>query len=76
MCICLNCQYINVCKQYNFIEKKHDESNINKNPPFLPSQSITRINILSINGQAEIEWDVIECLSFKEKPGKWLGFIK
>jgi len=76
MCICLNCQYISVCQQYYFIEKNHCESNINKKPTFLPSQSITKINVLSINNQVEVEWDIIECLSFKEKPGNWLKFVK
>ena len=75
MCICLNCNYIDVCCQYHFIEKSHNEASTNDKPTFIPSQSITKINILSINNQVEIEWDVIECLSFKEKPGKWLNFV-
>lgn len=76
MCICLNCQYLNVCKQYNFIEKKHNELHINNNPSFLPSQTIINVNFSYIDKFIEIEWDVIECLSFKEKPGKWLLYIK
>jgi len=76
MCICLNCQYLNVCKQYNFIEKNHCEPNINKNPIFLPSQTIININFFYIDEFIQIEWDVVECLSFKEKPGKWVFFIK
>ena len=36
MCICLNCNYINVCKQYFFIEKIHKELSINKNSYFNP----------------------------------------
>ena len=41
MCICLNCKYINICKQYFLIEKTHNEPNINETPKFLPLQSIT-----------------------------------
>ena len=61
MCICLNCKYINICKQYFLIEKTHNEPNIN----FLVKKKTL-----------EVELDVVECLSFKEKPGNWLGFFK
>jgi Hypothetical chloroplast protein Ycf34 len=73
MCICLNCNYISVCKQYLFIENNHNElNNINKNSIFQPNQSILNINIYGKNKSLLIEWDVIECLSFKENPGNWL----
>jgi hypothetical protein len=74
MCVCLNCQYINFCLQYFFIEKNHSESNLNKNPTFLPLQSIIDINFLIIYDKLEIELDIVECLSFKEKPAKWNFF--
>nr|YP_001936326.1 conserved hypothetical plastid protein Ycf34 [Heterosigma akashiwo]ABV65932.1 conserved hypothetical plastid protein Ycf34 [Heterosigma akashiwo]ABV70073.1 conserved hypothetical plastid protein Ycf34 [Heterosigma akashiwo]BBA18148.1 photosystem I assembly protein Ycf3 [Heterosigma akashiwo]BBA18287.1 photosystem I assembly protein Ycf3 [Heterosigma akashiwo]BBA18426.1 photosystem I assembly protein Ycf3 [Heterosigma akashiwo] len=74
MCICLNCEYIDFCQQYHFIEKKHIEKHINQYPNFVPTQVITKINIYSTNNELEIEWDIIECLSFKEKPGYWVLF--
>ena len=30
--------------------------------------------LYSTNNELEIEWDIIECLSFKEKPGYWVLF--
>lgn len=72
MCICLNCSYLNICKQYFFVEKNHKELNINKNAKFLPSQSIINIIMFQTQKTLEIEFDIIECLSFKEKPGKWI----
>jgi hypothetical protein len=74
MCICLNCNYINTCKQYFFIEKNHNELNTNKNPYFNPTQSIISINYNGNIDQLLIEWDLEECLSFKEKPGNWLVY--
>nr|YP_010443844.1 Ycf34 [Vacuolaria virescens]UTE94731.1 Ycf34 [Vacuolaria virescens] len=74
MCICLNCKYINVCKHYNFVEKNHNELNITKTPAFFPYYSITTINFFNEPKELEIEWDVVECLSFKEKPGNWVFF--
>jgi hypothetical protein len=76
MCICLNCKYLNVCQQYFLIENYHKELNININPQFIPTQSIININLfLSKNSNIDLEWDIIECLSFKEKPGKWINHI-
>jgi hypothetical protein len=76
MCICLNCNYLNVCQQYFLIEKNHNEVNINSNPRFIPTQSIININLfLSKKNDIDLEWDIVECLSFKEKPGKWINYI-
>lgn len=75
MCICLNCNYVIVCKSYFLVEKNHKETNLNSNDEFVPSQTITNINFLSTKKNLEIEWDIIECLSFKEKPAKWIYFI-
>ena len=76
MCICLNCNYINICKQYFLIEQSHNEPNINETAKFLPLQSITNINFVIQKKTLEVEFDVVECLSFKEKPGNWLQFFK
>lgn len=72
MCICLNCDYLAICKQYHFIETKHSEEHINLQPSFTPLQTITKVNFYSVNNVIEIEWDIIECLSFKEKPANWI----
>lgn len=74
MCICLNCKYINVCKQYFFIEKNHKEENININAIFNPTYSIININFYTKSNKLFIEWDMLECLSFKEKPANWISY--
>lgn len=71
MCICLNCEYLKICKQYNFIEKKHFEETITIEPFFVPTNSITIVNFHSSLNNVEIEWDMFECISFKEKPANW-----
>jgi len=75
MCICLNCYYINLCSQYHLVETNHAESHISKKPEFFPVQSIFNVKIKTNRSQIEIEWDVIECLSFREKPAHWVDFI-
>jgi len=74
MCICVNCKHIKKCKTYLFIQKQHQQkikSNINN--PFIPSNTIITININHIkNFSTKLDWDLIECSSFIEKPGYWL----
>ena len=76
MCICINCRHMNNCKTYAFIQKKHNIVNYNllKYEVFIPE-----INIMNINANMNdtfddftVEWDLIECSSFIEKPGCWL----
>jgi hypothetical protein len=74
MCICLNCDLINDCKQYFFIQKIHHEFIINYYPHFTPNQSLINVHYQIYNDKFFIEWDLEECLSFKEKPGKWMNF--
>jgi len=78
MCICINCRHINSCTSYNFIKKQHNKNFINLSKTnktlFIPHNNTMKINakiqekIYYIN----INWDLIECLSFIEKPGAWL----
>lgn len=74
MCICLNCNHINICKQYFFIEKSHSENHISKKPYFNPDQTIINFKYEYKDNKFLIEWDLEECISFKEKPGKWVYF--
>nr|YP_010444342.1 Ycf34 [Fibrocapsa japonica]UTE95228.1 Ycf34 [Fibrocapsa japonica] len=76
MCICINCVHIGNCFQYNQIELSHQEKNINNNPNFFPHQPIVQINTRKIDqNNNDIEIDLIECLSFIEKPGNWISYI-
>ena len=69
MCICINCNYVNNCVGYHKVESKHNEVNLNLKPSFYPQNPI--INII-VNQNNEMEWDVIDCLSFIESPGYWM----
>nr|YP_009398425.1 hypothetical protein [Lophocladia kuetzingii]ARW67611.1 hypothetical protein [Lophocladia kuetzingii] len=74
MCICINCRHIHKCKMYAFIEEQHN----NKNRPlqsilFSPNFTIINVNINKKDNILSLDWDLIECLSFIEKPGYWIN---
>nr|QCI04873.1 hypothetical protein [Bornetia secundiflora] len=76
MCICVNCRHIHYCATYKFIEKQH-QIDINNHiiyNQFIPSQNTIQINIKTKQKSSHtiLDWDLIECLSFMEKPGTWL----
>lgn len=71
MCICINCRHINKCSTYQFIEKQHNKSIISHNISFNPIGTIINANVNKKNSLIIIDWDLIECLSFVEKPGNW-----
>jgi len=73
MCICVNCRHINECKIYKFIEKQHNVKKklINK-INFLPPEILIEVNINKKLTDTIIDWDLIECSSFVEKPGSWI----
>ena len=71
MCICINCNHIKECSTYYLIESKHEQIHLNHNPLFTPAFPIIRINISSHNHVSQIDWDLVECLSFVEKPNSW-----
>jgi len=71
MCICLNCKNINRCLQYYLIELQHNEKHLNPNPQFFPTSPIVKIKTIDNYSEIELEWDVFECLSFRENPGYW-----
>lgn len=71
MCICINCKFVEKCSIYHLIEEQHQQKTINLNCRFVPYSSIISVNILS-DSSFELDWDLIECLSFIEEPGQWL----
>jgi len=70
MCICINCKYVKTCSMYQVIEQQHKQEMLIK-AQFIPNHSIIRINLISSTSQ--VDWDLIECMSFVEYPGKWLN---
>nr|QCI05648.1 hypothetical protein [Cryptopleura ramosa] len=40
--------------------------------PFIPVNNLIQINIKKNVNEVIFDWDLIECLSFVEKPGSWL----
>nr|YP_010336496.1 hypothetical protein MW557_pgp192 [Rhodospora sordida]UNJ14902.1 hypothetical protein [Rhodospora sordida] len=74
MCICINCNYVKKCSIYRLIEKHHQQFDINSQKIeklFIPYSFVININILS-KSESRLDWDVVECVSFIEAPGKWL----
>nr|YP_009295353.1 hypothetical chloroplast RF34 [Dasya binghamiae]AOH77365.1 hypothetical chloroplast RF34 [Dasya binghamiae] len=72
MCICVNCRHMNQCQTYIFIEKQHKNINLKyKYINFMPIHTLIQINIQKKMNYTSIDWDLIECLSFVEKPGLW-----
>jgi len=76
MCICINCKFVSNCSIYSLIEKQHSQiNNLNKKDySFVPHYSVININIIA-GTQNQLDWDIIECLSYTEEPGKWLNKI-
>nr|YP_010951719.1 Ycf34 [Laurencia elata]WMP12658.1 Ycf34 [Laurencia elata] len=71
MCICINCRHIDKCSTYQFIEKQHNKLVIRQDISFSPISTIINVNVNKKNALTVIDWDLIECLSFVEKPGNW-----
>nr|YP_010619441.1 hypothetical protein PN189_pgp129 [Xiphosiphonia pinnulata]WAX03454.1 hypothetical protein [Xiphosiphonia pinnulata] len=76
MCICINCKHIDLCKTYKFIEKQHSNYNLNKKQNyFIPINTMIIVSINKQNLNIYLDWDVKECLSFVEQPGKWISLL-
>nr|YP_009315722.1 Hypothetical protein ycf34 [Trichogloeopsis pedicellata]SCW24380.1 Hypothetical protein ycf34 [Trichogloeopsis pedicellata] len=71
MCICINCSYVHSCSTYHFIKVQHNENTSKVDINFYPSNPIIQVNLKTIDENIQIDWDVIECLSFLEDPGQW-----
>jgi len=74
MCICINCRHVHNCTTYQIITKQHNEKNNNSSFNFIPMNTLININLNNSDTYYEYDWDLVECLSFTEKPGNWLFF--
>nr|YP_010726252.1 hypothetical protein P8481_pgp145 [Hypnea brasiliensis]WCH55300.1 hypothetical protein [Hypnea brasiliensis]WDY84727.1 hypothetical protein [Hypnea brasiliensis] len=73
MCICINCQHVKDCTTYKIILIQHNQRVSSKsNTIFTPSNTLIQININQNLYSMKLEWDLVECASFVEKPGFWL----
>lgn len=72
MCICINCRYVSNCTIYQIIQKQHKQKNHFSEFMFTPNDTLINININLSDNLTKLDWDLIECLSFIEDPGKWL----
>nr|YP_009244489.1 hypothetical protein Gchil_075 [Agarophyton chilense]AMK96731.1 hypothetical protein Gchil_075 [Agarophyton chilense]ASP44626.1 hypothetical protein [Agarophyton chilense]UAD84340.1 hypothetical protein [Agarophyton chilense] len=75
MCICVNCRHVQDCITYYLIKNQHHIMDNNRkinNNPFIPRETLINININYTNLHIYFDWDLIECLSFTEKPGYWI----
>lgn len=64
--------YVNNCLTYQKITTQHCSNIIQPEVKFNPSQPIICVNIYYHNESMEIDWDIIECLSFLDSPGRWI----
>lgn len=73
MCICVNCRHVSSCETYYFISIQHNQIKETNTIKFKPSRTLIKVNISNHLGKdIKIDWDLIECTSFVEYPGKWL----
>nr|YP_010925545.1 hypothetical protein RMC00_pgp169 [Neoporphyra dentata]WKD83777.1 hypothetical protein [Neoporphyra dentata]BCA87243.1 conserved hypothetical plastid protein Ycf34 [Neoporphyra dentata] len=70
MCICINCNHISECDTYHLIESQHKQLHLTETPSFIPKCPVVCVNISS-SSHTQIDWDLVECLSFVEKPNSW-----
>lgn len=71
MCICINCNHISKCNVYYLIESQHEQPHLSENPLFIPKCPVIHINISSNGSYNQTDWDLVECLSYVEKPNSW-----
>jgi hypothetical protein len=46
MCICINCKFVDRCKAYRFVEEKHSQPFISRDPDFMPRDGTPKIQVL------------------------------
>ena len=71
MCICINCQYVDICNTYHAVETQHQQKHLTETPTFEPENPSINVNIRPNGEYIEMEWDVVGCESFSEERGKW-----
>ena len=72
MCICINCRHVHNCTTYKIIQKQHRQSTYQSKIMFVPGDTLIDINISQSMNSIKLDWDLVECSSFVEQPGKWL----
>lgn len=75
MCICINCRHVHNCSTYKIVQKQHKQNLLKYKTSFTPVCTLIQINIKQNLVDINFEWDLVECLSFVEKPGHWLDEI-
>ena len=74
MCVCLNCSHIFNCDIYFLIEANHSKS-VNHVPiQFFASSPVIIISSFLQKITIQLEWDVVNCNSYNEKPGNWVNY--
>lgn len=63
---------MNYCKTYFFIETQHNKKKCHKMANFIPANTLIQINLKFKSKHYILDWDLVECLSFIEKPGSWI----
>lgn len=71
MCICINCHYVDRCITYHAVEHQHQQPHLTDAPDFDPQEPTINVNIRSRDEVIEMEWDVVECQSFRQEAGRW-----
>lgn len=72
MCICINCRHVHNCTTYRVIQKQHQQSVDSIPAFFIPNNTLIDVNIDNSSNLTQFDWDLVECSSFVEEPGKWL----
>jgi hypothetical protein len=75
MCICINCFYYNICSlnlNLEIIQTNKDKKLTTAKFKLHPNFAVVNLNIFSQQLKDELEFDVIECNSFLEKPKMWI----
>lgn len=75
MCICINCSYYNICSinlNLENIQTNRNKKLTTAKSKFYPDFAVVNLNIFSQQLKSELEFDVIECNSFLEKPKMWI----
>lgn len=75
MCICINCFYYNICPINLNLENRQKNSykkSLQTKFSFHPNFVVVNLNIFSQQLNDELEFDIIECNSFLEKPKMWI----
>ncbi len=71
MCICINCHYVDRCITYHAVEAQHLQPHLTPEPDFAANNPSINVNIRTNIDLIEVEWDVVDCLSFTAEIGKW-----